>query len=177
MRFTGSSLFLMITLLISCTNHKGSVTGLEGPDSLGEVLISKQKELLKGETMEIDAYISRTGKKMNVSQTGLRYMVESTGTPGDSLKPMDEVTIAYEVSLLNGEPIYSSDSTGKLNLVIGRSELATGLQEGLQYMKTGDKAFFILPSHLAYGLTGDGDRIKGYQPLVIHVGSVEKSHK
>jgi FKBP-type peptidyl-prolyl cis-trans isomerase len=34
-------------------------------------------------------------------------------------------------------------------------------------MKEGDKAVFIMPSHLAYGLTGDGGRITHYKVLVV----------
>lgn len=175
MRSTSVLLMLIAAVVIaSCTRHKNSVTGLEGSDSTGERLIEKQKELVKDEAKDIDAYIQRAGLVMKTSQTGLRFNIETSKSDGDSLRPMDEVGIEYEVSLLSGELVYASDSTGKLNLIIGRSDLATGLQEGLQLMKTGDQALFLLPSHLAYGLTGDGDKIRGYQPLIIRVKSVEK---
>ena len=52
---------------------------------------------------------------------------------------------------------------------VGKSEVASGLQEGLKYLHEGDKAIMIIPSHLAYGLTGDGDKIKQYQVLVVDV--------
>jgi FKBP-type peptidyl-prolyl cis-trans isomerase len=161
-------------MVISCTNHKGSVTGLEAPDSTGEALIEQQKEMLKVESNDIDAYITRSGLNMQTTKTGLRYMIHHSGLSKDSIRPMDEVNIEYKVFLLNGDLVYSSDSTGSLRLIIGRSELATGLQEGLQLMKTGDNGLLILPSHLAYGLTGDGDKISGFQPLVIQINSVQK---
>jgi FKBP-type peptidyl-prolyl cis-trans isomerase len=69
--------------------------------------------------------------------------------------------------LLDGTQVYSSDSTGAITFQVGKSEIASGLQEGVKLMKEGDKAIFILPSHLAYGLSGDGDQIKYYEALVI----------
>jgi FKBP-type peptidyl-prolyl cis-trans isomerase len=39
----------------------------------------------------------------------------------------------------------------------------------LKYLCEGDVAKFIIPSHLAYGLTGDGDLIKHYQVIVVDV--------
>ncbi|MFN5324301.1 MAG: FKBP-type peptidyl-prolyl cis-trans isomerase, partial [Bacteroidota bacterium] len=58
-------------------------------------------------------------------------------------------------------------------LIVGRSDMATGLQEGLQLMALDEKALFIIPSHLGYGLTGDGDRIRNYQTMVVDVEVVK----
>jgi len=81
----------------------------------------------------------------------------------------DVVKINYKVSLLDGTIVYSSDSTGAMQFKLGKSDVAGGLQEGVKLLHEGDKAIFILPAHLAYGLTGDGDRIKHYATLVIDV--------
>ena len=36
-------------------------------------------------------------------------------------------------------------------------------------MKEGDKARFVIPSHLAYGMQGDGNKIPGNSPLYYDV--------
>ncbi|MFM7900611.1 MAG: FKBP-type peptidyl-prolyl cis-trans isomerase, partial [Bacteroidota bacterium] len=134
-----------------------------------------QKEIMKNESQDIELYISRRGFKMNTTQTGLRYQIITSKQAGDSIRALELVSINYKVSLLTGETIYSSDSTGAMKITIGRSDVANGLQEGLQLMRTGEHAMFIIPSHLGYGLTGDGDKIKGYQTLVVEVDSLVKN--
>ena len=161
--------------LWACKEKRGIATGVTPPDTSAETLIRQQKEIMRNESEDIDLFISRRGYKMNSTQTGLRYQIYSSKQPGDSIKPLDQVSIDYKVSLLTGETVYSSDSTGSMNITIGRSDVANGLQEGLQLMRTGERALFIIPSHLGYGLTGDGDKISGYQTLVVEVDSLRKT--
>ncbi|MFM7177316.1 MAG: FKBP-type peptidyl-prolyl cis-trans isomerase [Bacteroidota bacterium] len=162
-------------LLVGCKDKRGIATGVTPLDTSAETLIRKQKEIMKNESQDIDLYIARRGYKMNTTKTGLRYLINTSNLPGDSIRALEQVSIKYKVSLLNGETIYTSDSTGTMNITIGRSDVANGLQEGLQLMRTGERALFIIPSHLGYGLTGDGDKIKGYQTLVVEVDSLVKN--
>lgn len=162
---------------LGCKQQTSTSTGLAQKEHNNDMLIENQKAMVNDETADIDAYIARKGINMQTSKTGLRYniYVQQSGT--DTIMLLDEVEIKFKVSLLNGDLIYSSDSTGTIRLVVGRSELASGLQEGLQLMKEKEKALFIIPSHLAYGLTGDGDKIKQYQSLVVDVEVVRFINK
>ncbi|MFM7079999.1 MAG: FKBP-type peptidyl-prolyl cis-trans isomerase [Bacteroidota bacterium] len=159
--------------LSSCKQQTSTSTGLSKKEQTNDLLIQNQKAMVDDETADIDGYIARRGIKMQSTQTGLRYNIYLKQSATDSIHALDEVEIKFTVSLLNGDLIYSSDSTGTIKLVVGRSELASGLQEGLQMMREHEKAMFIIPSHLAYGLTGDGDKIKQYQSLVVDVEVVD----
>ncbi len=132
-----------------------------------EDLIRNQQTIMRNESNDIDAYVSTRKMEVTKTQTGLRYHIYKNGT--GTRKPVNEdvVKIKYSVSLLDGSHVYSSDSIGAMEFQMGKSDVANGLQEGLMLLKVGDKAIFILPSHLAYGLTGDGDKIKHYEILVI----------
>ncbi|HIN39955.1 MAG TPA: FKBP-type peptidyl-prolyl cis-trans isomerase, partial [Flavobacteriales bacterium] len=68
---------------------------------------------------------------------------------------------------------YSSDIDGTKGFVAGKGEVEDGLDEGVFYMQTGDKAKFILPSHLAYGLMGDGDKVPSHSVLVYDVELID----
>jgi len=155
-----------ILLIPSCKSSNERAKPVEKA-SPNEDLIRNQQTIMRNESVDIDAYVST--RKMNVAktQTGLRYHIYENGT--GSRKPVTEdyVKINYKVSLLDGSLVYSSDSTGAMEFQMGKSDVASGLQEGLMLLNEGDKAIFILPSHLAYGLTGDGDKIKHYETLVI----------
>ena len=57
------------------------------------------------------------------------------------------------------EEFYSSKEDGPRSFMIGQDNVETGLHEAVTYLKLGDKAHVILPSHLAHGLTGDNNKI------------------
>ena len=128
---------------------------------------SNSQNIMRDESADIDSYVSRRNYKVTTTATGLRYFIYQNGTGTVAVQNDYFVKMNYNVSLLDGKQIYSSDSTGSISFQVGKSEIASGLQEGVKLMKQGDKAIFILPSHLAYGLTGDGDKIKYYEALVI----------
>ncbi len=138
-----------------------------------EQLIQNQRQIIRDESDEIDRYVARRGLNMETTSTGLRYMILARGNSSAYVSDDNVVRFKYSVSLLDGSVVYNSDSTGAMELQVGKSEIASGLQEGLKYLRQGDKARFIIPSHLAYGLTGDGDKIKQYQVLIVDVHLLE----
>ena len=160
--------FTFITLIsvasYSCGNSRNKPTKKINPQSkeFQDKLVDANKMYVKRESDEIDQYVAHKGWGMITTGTGLRYMIIKKGT-GPSAKPDSNQTITVKVkfktSLLDGTLCYSSDSTGAEEFVVGQDNIETGLHEGIQYMHVGDKAIIILPSHLAYGLVGDGRKI------------------
>jgi FKBP-type peptidyl-prolyl cis-trans isomerase len=75
----------------------------------------------------------------------------------------------YECSLLDGTDCYSSKELGPKAVVLGRSEMEAGLNQGLRMLKPGGEAIFILPPFLAYGLPGDGKKIPSRAVIVYHI--------
>ena len=154
-------------LLIPSCKSSNEKTQQKDPKNMQEGLIRNQQQIIKDEALEIDSYITRRNYKMTTSQTGLRYQIYFRGAGEQLAGNEDVVKINYTISLLDGTTVYSSDSTGAMQFKVGKSDVAGGLQEGVKLMHKGDKAIFIIPAHLAYGLTGDGDQIKHYATLVI----------
>jgi FKBP-type peptidyl-prolyl cis-trans isomerase FkpA len=144
------------------SNNKTSKQPDVNSKAFQDKLIDANKMYVKKESDEIDQYVKRKGWDMITTGTGLRYMIVKKGT--GELAAADPAfnkfaKVKFQVSLLDGTICYSSDSTGTREFMIGQDDVETGLHEGIQYMHVGDKALFILPSHLAYGLMGDQRRI------------------
>jgi FKBP-type peptidyl-prolyl cis-trans isomerase FkpA len=119
------------------------------------------------------SYIERRGWEMQSTGTGLRYMIyEMKDSP--LAKMGDLVEIEYEVSLLNGDVLYSSEESGSRSLEIGKANIESGLHEGLLLMKIGERAKFILPSHLAHGLSGDNEKIPPRSSVVYDIKLLNK---
>ena len=122
------------------------------------------------EIKEIDNYLKRHHDwKMTKTGTGLYYMIYRDSLVGDTVKGGDFVTINFEVSLLNGDICYTSKEKGPEKLQVEKSDIESGLHEGLKYMTRGDKAKFILPSHIAHGLIGDTEKIPPLSPVIYDI--------
>lgn len=153
-------IFLIATLLYSCgdghkkTTQKTNIQSKEFQDKL----IEANKMYVKRENDEIDQYVAHRGWKMATTGTGLRYMITQKGT-GELAVIEKQAKVNYKISLLDGTVCYSSDSTGAKIFMIGKDNVESGLHEGIQLLHVGDKAIFILPSHLAHGLIGDEKKI------------------
>ncbi|MGQ0829093.1 MAG: FKBP-type peptidyl-prolyl cis-trans isomerase [Bacteroidota bacterium] len=152
--------FLFSVFLFSCgDNHKKTTknTNIQGKE-FQDKLIEANKMYVKKESDEIDQYVKNRGLDMITTGTGLRYLITQKGN-GAAAKPEQRAKVNYKISLLDGKECYSSDSAGPKEFLIGHDNVESGLHEGIQYMHVGDKAIFILPSHLAHGLIGDESKI------------------
>jgi FKBP-type peptidyl-prolyl cis-trans isomerase len=77
------------------------------------------------------------------------------------------------VRLIDGSEIYSSDQSGNKEFVIGRGGVESGLEEGILLMRQGDRAKFIIPSHLGFGLLGDQDKVPPKSTLIYDLELLE----
>lgn len=158
---------LMFSLLsLNCNERNGS-NQISNSD-LKEPLIQENIKMNKEEARLIDRYIERRKWKMNETGTGLRYMIYQNGTGMKAEQGM-EATVEYEVQLLDGTICYSSAENGPRKFFIGKDNVESGIHEGITLMHVGDKAKFILPSHLAHGLSGDNNKIPPRSSLVMDI--------
>ena len=155
--------------LFSCNTEDSAKTRQQqDPEKIKESLIKANKAFVEAENEAINDYITRHHLNLNKSKSGLRYEIESSGT-GNLIRPGQSVELKYNMFLLDGTFCYSSDSTGTMKFKVEQSDAVNGMHEAVQLMRTGDKAILILPAHLAYGLTGDNDKIPPASALVLNV--------
>ena len=89
---------------------------------------------------------------------------------GDGAKPTesDRVKVHYTGKLLNGEVFDSSVERGEPS-VFGLRGVIKGWTEILQLMPVGSKWIVYIPSELAYGEYGGGDKIPGNSTLIFEI--------
>ena len=126
----------------------------------------------KRQNDEINQYIKVHNWKMEMTQTGLRYMLVSSGK-GPLAQTGQKAKVVYKISLLDGTVAYSSEKDGPKEFLIGKDYVESGLHEGIRLMHVGDKMRFILPSHLAHGLTGDQTKIPPLSSVVYEIELLE----
>jgi FKBP-type peptidyl-prolyl cis-trans isomerase len=146
------------------TNEHDTITVNE----LKEPLIKTNKYLTRTEKEDIDDLIHRYKWEMNSTGTGLLYFVEDEKSDKKAVYG-NIVSAKYIVKLINGEIVYDSDKDGLLEFQVGKGGIPAGIEEGILLIGLHDKAKFILPSHLAYGLLGDSKRIPPRSVLIYEI--------
>lgn len=167
---------LTLTVAFACRGKSGEVADLPQPGPGPGQLADINRQLVIKESARIDAYTERRGLEVEISGSGLRWLIEEEGS-GPAAGLNDLVTLEYECFLLDGTLCYSSAEDGPLKVRPGATDIPSGLDEGLRMLKEGAIAQFVIPSYLGYGLTGDRNRIPARAPLhyKVRVLSVENT--
>jgi peptidylprolyl isomerase len=126
------------------------------------------QKIVELENEDIELFLKRYEWNMKQTDTGLRYEITKKGD-GKKIEKREIVTLQYRTFLLTGEEIYNSDNEGLKQFAVEKSEEIAGLHEAVQLMKRGSEARLIIPSHLAYGAGGDGNKIKPYQIIIMKI--------
>ena len=171
-----SHLFLLLALLLvsfpSCVEEPGTSRSTKHLGMMGDSLLNYNRGIVLTEDQQIEDFISRYGWRMNKTGTGLRYMIFKKGT-GKKAEKGKIAVIRFTVKLLNGNLCYSSDKNGPKEFRIGYGGIESGVEEGILYMHVGDRGKFIVPSHLAFGLLGDQNKIPQRATLVYDIELVK----
>jgi FKBP-type peptidyl-prolyl cis-trans isomerase len=161
--------WVLISVLTACKHNHPVSEKAHLNDNYSEQLINVNKAMVRTEDELIDDFTGRYGWNMNKTGTGLRYMIYFRGQ-GPAALPGMKATITCSVLLLNGDTCYPSLTR---SFVIGKENVEPGVDEGIRYMHAGDKAKFILPSHLAFGLLGDRKSIPQKATLVYDIHLID----
>jgi len=166
------ALIFMSAFFSTCKDPIAPKNKQMSEEQMKEALIKANQKMSKNEMADIDAYILKNSLEMERSGTGLRISISGEGK-GINAEAGMEATVKYKISLLNGRVCYSSDSSGYEKFVIDNDQVESGLHEGIKRMKVGNKAKFILPSHLAHGLIGKEDKIPSHAPIIYDIELLE----
>ena len=119
---------------------------------------------LFGENME---------SKIITTASGLKYEDLIVGT-GEYPKTGDKVVVHYTGKLTDGSIFDSSvERNQPFTFPIGKGRVIKGWDEGLSNMKIGGKRILTIPSDLAYGERGAGDRIPPNSILIFEVELID----
>lgn len=110
-------------------------------------------------------FVKRKSWKMLLSGEGYFYEVLDEGEQ-PKITDKKQVTCECRISLLDGTPCYNIKNKV---FVVGGSDEIYGLHHAIKLLGKGGKARFIFPSHMAYGIRGDFDRIPPRTILLYNV--------
>ena len=116
-----------------------------------------------------DNLLGALSEGFNQTESGLRYKIIQKG---DGIKPQkgQNVSVHYKGMFAEGGVFDDSYKRGNpIEFPIGMGNVIPGWDEGILLLNKGDKARFVIPSHLAYGEAGAGGVIPPNATLVFDV--------
>jgi FKBP-type peptidyl-prolyl cis-trans isomerase len=159
----------LILLPLSCRMTPGQENAPSyTPEEEKEMLLQINKFLVQKDIDLIKKYVERRGWDMEVTETGLFYEIYEQ-TNGIRAELGMGIRMNYSLSLLDGTLCYSSEKDGPKEFQLGKSLEISGLEQGVELMRVGEKARLILPPHLAYGLLGDEEHIPARSIVVYEI--------
>ena len=127
-----------------------------------EARIAEEKQAQEAALNEAAAGFQKTN-------SGLRYQIIQEGQGKKATKGA-MVSVHYKGQLLDGTVFDSSYKRKQpIDFALGVGQVISGWDEGIQLLKVGDKARFVIPAHLAYGARGAGGVIPPNAPLIFDV--------
>jgi FKBP-type peptidyl-prolyl cis-trans isomerase len=146
---------------------------------VGTLIREEQAEefdaMTESNRVEGEAYLASNAENdgVMITDTGLQYEVLREGDAGGAQpSPVNQVTIHYRGTLIDGTEFDSSYSRGQ-PATFGVTGVIPGFSEGLQLMTVGSHYRFVIPSPMAYGPQGTGSDIGPNATLVFEIELLE----
>ena len=151
------------------TPEEAAEVGKEFSKKMQEKQAEKNKNLAEKNREEGEAFLTENKKKEGVvtTESGLQVMLLEEGD-GPKPKATDQVKVHYQGTLLDGTEFDSSYKRGQ-PVTFPVNGVIAGWTEALQLMKVGSKVRLFIPSDLAYGERGAGQRIGPNATLIFEV--------
>ena len=151
------------------TPEEAAEVGKEFSKKMQEKQAEKNKNLAEKNRKEGEAFLTENKKKEGIvtTESGLQVMLLEEGD-GPKPKATDQVKVHYQGTLLDGTEFDSSYKRGQ-PVTFPVNGVIAGWTEALQLMKVGSKVRLFIPSDLAYGERGAGQRIGPNATLIFEV--------
>jgi FKBP-type peptidyl-prolyl cis-trans isomerase len=129
---------------------------------------SREKKLAEAKAKS-EAELDKIATGFSKTESGLRYQILQKGD-GANAEKGKTVSVHYKGQLADGTVFDSSYKRNEpIDFPLGMGQVIAGWDEGVSLLKVGDKARFVIPSHLGYGSQGAGGVIPPDATLIFDV--------
>jgi gliding motility-associated peptidyl-prolyl isomerase len=169
---------LLLTFIVSCNGPEPRKPVQTKSGSFFKASIERSKKLLETEEQKIQEIIKTDSLKHythTASGSWYHYWAVNDST-NYTPQTNDLVVMTYDLLTLENDTLYSQEEIGVVSYKVDKQELFIGLRNAVKVLKEGEKATFLFPSSLAFGIHGDTDRIGINVPLkaTLQILKIEK---
>tara|TARA_B100001063_G_scaffold224257_1_gene232114 strand:+ start:2610 stop:3146 length:537 start_codon:yes stop_codon:yes gene_type:complete len=167
---------VLLVITISCKDieprrpiNKKSISFIKNSIKRNKVITKNQESIFKN-------IIKESKSKYIYSEKGFWYSFKKKLSSTNKKKlpnPGDQVSFEYQIEDVNGKILYEKKSLGAVKYYVDKEDILPALREGIKLLKNGESAYFLFPSFLCHGYSGDGEKIGINQPLKIFIEITE----
>lgn len=176
LRYKIIAFFLMIMVVSSCNNDP-VIYDITKQSSVkndsSEPMVSVNKEIIRVEKQFIQNYIDRHNLDVTKRDNGIYFEIYHSKQDGDAVNSGDLIEVQYQRELLTGQEIEKEDSVITKRFVVEESNDIQGMHFSVLELREGESGIFIIPSHLAYGITGKQNEIPRSASLVLDIKQIK----
>lgn len=167
MKFSVLIYIIIGMLLLNACGNKTHINETIEPlkDNITAPAMEANQMISQHERELINEFVHRKQWDMTETGTGVRYGIYYS-EDGVEIESGDIVELEYTLELLDGTLISKTEEGETETVLVDKDIVESGLHEALKHLHQGDRAKVIIPSHMAFGLTGDLDKIPGFSTLV-----------
>lgn len=129
------------------------------------------------EQQMIDEYIAGYADSTHLTyekhESGMYYIELQEGTGEGFTDESEKASVYYTGALTDGRVFDSNIGGNPFIFDLGADKTIPGFEEGVKLLKIEGRSRIVLPSSIAYGEEGSGDKIPGYTPLVFDLRLVD----
>ncbi|HLS30673.1 MAG TPA: gliding motility-associated peptidyl-prolyl isomerase GldI [Flavobacteriaceae bacterium] len=172
-------LILVVLIGISCQTHEPREPVVKRSGQFLKRSSKLHKAIQKRQEKEIYKIIKQDSlHHYHVSPNGFWYRYDQKNNQ-DTLKPEfgDLVNFNYNITTLDGQPIYTQKEIGTQEYKMDQEDLFSGLRNGLKLMKEEETVTFYFPSSVAFDYYGDRNKIGHNVPIraTVTLNSIKKN--
>lgn len=158
-------LLAIAVFMIACSKPSPQLPANKGNrvNESREGLLAVNKRLAIKEDSLLRVYAQKDADLIK-NELGFWYKVDKR-TNAKSPKENEICAFSLQLMLLNNIVLQSTEE----QIEIGKKQTIFGLEEGLKLMHRGERATFVLPWYLAYGMLGYHDVVPPYTSIVCKV--------
>ena len=173
MKFTRLLAILTALILSACAGQTAQkVESAAGETAATGAVVSNATAPAEATPARSFAFLEE-GETLTTTASGLQYVITAAGN-GETPQPGNIVRVHYTGRFSDGNVFDSSyDREKPLQFVVGMGQVIPGWDEGIQLLKAGSKAKFVVPPELAYGEKGVGEDIPPNSTLYFEVELLE----
>jgi gliding motility-associated peptidyl-prolyl isomerase len=158
--------------IISCQDQIARKPSEKKSHQTNSNSVERKKLLLENEMAEIEHFVEIDSTHQYFkTDTGIRYYyVNKIEEFERETRVDDPIQFGYELFSLKKEAIYPNlHLNDTIHSTLSDTSFFPGFRLALWLLKENEEAHFLIPSPLAYGYRGDGDKIGPNFPLFIKI--------
>lgn len=162
---------IILVAVVSCNNEPDivDISDNDKKQKKEDPMIEVNKEIVRIEEQFIQNYIHRHNLNTKKLSNGIRYDIYRENPRGQQAHADDFVEVSYTIKLLTGDEVEVQDSLITKRFVVSQSEDTQGLHYSVLQLREKEKGIFIVPSNLAYGITGKRGQVPHSAALVYDI--------